>query len=620
MSAGGSRERRSAARPDGRAEARQPGRGRAGWQRVVDPRLLRQARAARGYLAVTTGLGLAGAVLILAQAGLLAHALATAAHGTGTAALAGTLLALLAVVIGRAVVTGGGEAAALRAAAAVKSQLRRALAGHVLRLGRGWLAGQPPGEMAALATRGLDGLDPYFARYLPQLMLAVLVPAAVLARVLAADWISAVIIAVTLPLIPLFTVLVGWHTKASTRRQWRLLATLAGHFLDVVEGLPTLKVFGRARPQEKVIAEVTGRYRAMTMATLRVAFLSALVLELSAAVATALVAVEVGLRLLYGHLDYQTALLVLLLTPEAYLPLRAVASQFHASMEGAAAAGRVLDILDTGPASPPAPGPGQPAHAARVDARAEEIRLDDVTVAFPGRSQPALAGIRLVIRPGERVVLTGPSGAGKSTLFALLLGFAQPTAGTVRLGAASLAGADLDHWRAQIGWVPQRPYLFAGTAAENIALGRPDASPAEIQHAAELAGAAEFIEAWPAGYGTALGEHALRLSSGERQRIALARAFLRDAPLLLLDEPAAHLDPAGAHRLGQVIDALPADRTIIVITHGPWLGTRTGREIRLDGGRLVPALGPAPPDRRAGQSPSGRQHGSGGQDPQAVAR
>jgi ATP-binding cassette subfamily C protein CydD len=606
MSAGGSRDQRSA--------------GRAGWQRVVDPRLLRQARAARAYLVVTIGLGLAGALLILAQAGLLAQALATAARGTGTAALAGTLLALLAVVLGRAVVTGGGEAAALRAAAAVKSQLRRALAGHALRLGPGWLAGQPPGELTALATRGLDGLDPYFARYLPQLVLAVLVPAAVLARVLAADWISAVIIAVTLPLIPVFTVLVGWHTKASTRRQWRLLATLAGHFLDVVEGLPTLKVFGRARHQEKVIAEVTGRYRAMTMATLRVAFLSALVLELAAAVATALVAVEVGLRLLYGHLGYQTALLVLLLTPEAYLPLRAVASQFHASMEGAAAAGRVLDILDSGPPGLPAHGQGRPAHPVRVDVRAGEIRLDDVTVAFPGRPRPALAGVRLVIRPGERVVLTGPSGAGKSTLFALLLGFAQPTAGTVSVGPASLAGADLGHWRDQIGWVPQRPYLFAGTAAENIALGRPGTSLAEIQRAAQLAGAAEFIEAWPGGYGTALGEHALRLSSGERQRIALARAFLRDAPLLLLDEPAAHLDPAGAHRLGQVIDALPADRTIIVITHGAWLGTGTGREIRLDGGRLAPPAGPDPPVGLAGPGDSGQQHGPPGQDPRAVIR
>ena len=317
--------------------------------RGVDSRLLRYAwAAAPGDLAAAVGLGIAGTALILAQAGLLAHALATAARGSATiAALGGTLLALLAVVMARAAVTYGGEVAALRAAATVKSRLRRALADRAVRLGPVWLGGQRTGEIAALATRGLDGLDSYFGRYLPQLVLAVVVPIAVLARVAVADWISAVVIAVTLPLIPVFAVLVGWHTKAQTRRQWRLLATLAGHFLDVVEGLPTLKVFGRAKAQEKVIENVTSTHRVATMSTLRVAFLSALVLELTAAVATALVAVEVGLRLLHGQLGYETALVVLLLTPEAYLPLRAVGAQFHASMEGAAAAGRVFEILDT---------------------------------------------------------------------------------------------------------------------------------------------------------------------------------------------------------------------------------------------------------------------------------
>ena len=279
------------------------------------------------------------------------------------------MLALLGVVAARAAVSYGGEVAALRAAATVKSQLRRALADRALRLGPGWLRDQRAGEITALATRGMDGLDSYFARYVPALVLAVLVPVAVLARVAAADWISALVIAVTLPLIPLFAVLVGWHTRARTQRQWRLLATLAGHFLDVVEGLPTLKVFGRAKAQEQVIGKVTAQYRAATMSALRVAFLSALVLELAAAVATALVAVEVGLRLLYGHMDYQTALLVLLLTPEAFLPLRTVGAQYHASMEGAAAAGRVTAILDAGPAGtrsraggggPPDRGGGSP--------------------------------------------------------------------------------------------------------------------------------------------------------------------------------------------------------------------------------------------------------------------
>jgi ATP-binding cassette subfamily C protein CydD len=567
---------------------------------LIDPRLLRYAVAARAYLVVTVALGLAGTGLILAQAGLLARALAGAARGDAAAALAATLTALLVVVAARAAVSYGGEVAALRAAATVKSQLRRALTARSLRLGPAWLAGQRAGEIATLSTRGLDGLDSYFARYLPQLVLAVLVPIAVLARVAAADWISAVVIAVTLPLIPVFAVLVGWHTKTQTRRQWRLLAALGGHFLDVVEGLPTLKVFGRARAQEAVIAKVTEDYRAATMSTLRVAFLSALVLELSAAVATALVAVEVGLRLLYGHLGYETALLVLLLTPEAFLPLRAVGAQFHASMEGAAAAGRVFEILDTAtPDEPQARPAAVGRRSASADLRTQEIRLNGITVAYPGRHRPALDEVSLTIVPGDRIVLTGPSGAGKSTLLALLLRFIRPSAGTIELeGGGDLAAIDVRQWRAQIAWVPQQPYLFTGTAADNIALGQVGASRSAICRAARLAGAAGFIEELPAGYDTPLGERGLRLSAGQRQRIALARAFLRDAPLLLLDEPAAHLDPAGARLIGTAIDTALADRTVILVSHGRgWAGGGC-RVISLEQGKLTPSVRAAWPAGR----------------------
>ena len=294
------------------------------------------------------------------------------------------------------------------------------------------------------------------------------------------------------------------------------------------------------------------------MSALRVAFLSALVLELAAAVATALVAVEVGLRLLYGHMAYETALLVLLLTPEAFLPLRAVAAQFHASMEGAAAAGRVLEILEAEPPSRPRPAPGIKVPTPHPPPRpsplppslhTDEIALNAVTVAYPGRDRPALRELSLAIRPGERIAVTGPSGAGKSTLLALLLGFVQPAAGTIQAGGVDLAAIDPGQWRAQIAWVPQQPHLFAGTAADNIALGSAGASLDAIRRAAGLAGAAEFIEALPGGYHAELGERGLRLSAGQRQKIALARAFLRDAQLLLLDEPAAHLDPASARRL-----------------------------------------------------------------------
>ncbi len=510
-------------------------------------------------------LGLAVTGLIVAQATLLAHALAAAALGTGAAALAGTLLVLLVVVVARGAVSFIGEAAALRAAARVKSQLRRKLIGHCLRLGPAWLGGQQPGQIVAQATRGLDGLDPYFARYLPQLVLSVLVPAAVVVTVTATDWISGVVIAVTLPLIPLFAVLVGLHTKAQTRRQWRLLAQLGGHFLDVVQGLPTLKAFGRAKFQEQVIAKVTSEHRSAAMATLRIAFLSALVLELSAALATAIVAVETGLRLLYGHMPYQTALLVLLLTPEAYLPLRAVAAQYHASAEGAAAAESIFQILETSPPSQTSPATG--ATAPPPDLRSATIRLSCVTVAYPGRNRPALNELDLVIDPGELVILTGPSGAGKTTLLRLLLRFTEPTSGTARAGRADLAAVPVEPWRAQIAWVPQHPRLFDGSVADNIALGQTGATRTAIADAATLAGAAAFIEALPDGYDTPLGGRAARLSAGQRQQLALARAFLRDAPLLLLDEPTAHLAPAAAAAIDSVIRGPMAGRTIIIATH-----------------------------------------------------
>ena len=387
-------------------------------------------------------------------------------------------------------------------------------------------------------------------------------PVAVLARVAAADWVSAVVIGVTLPLIPVFAVLVGWHTKARTQRQWRLLATLGGHFLDVVEGLPTLKLFGRAKAQTAVIGEVSEAYRSATMGTLRVAFLSALVLELAAALATALVAVEVGLRLLAGHLGYQTALLVLLLTPEAYLPLRAVGAQFHASIEGATAAAHACDILEiplpaTSATAGARLGPGAPV---QVDLRTSTITLNAVCLTYPGREVPAVDGVSLEIAPRQRITVTGPSGAGKSSLLALLLRFAEPMAGTIEAARIPLAQLDEDSWRAQIAWVPQRPHLFTGTVAGNIALGLPDASREAIERAAALAGAAEFIEALPAGLDTELGEGAARLSAGQRQRIALARAFLRDAPLLLLDEPTAHLDPVRYRGRGHRHRRDPHDR------------------------------------------------------------
>jgi ATP-binding cassette subfamily C protein CydD len=555
--------------------------------RAFDPRLLEHARGARGYLAVTIGLGLATTACVLAQAGLLAHSLADAARGTGVRALAGTLVLLLCVLLGRAAAAYGSETAAMRAAAIVKSGLRRRLAEHTLALGPSWLTGQQAGEITTLATRGLDALDAYFARYVPQLLLACLVPIAVLVRVTFADWVSGLIIAVTLPLIPLFAALVGLYSKDRTRRQWQLLSALAGHFLDVIEGLPTLKVFGRARAQAEIIRTVSGQHRGATMATLRVAFLSALVLELAAALATALVAVEVGLRLLAGHVGYETALLVLLLTPEAYQPLRNAGAQFHASVEGTVAAGRVFEILDCEPSAPATARPARRGPTtAEPDLRREPVVLTNVTLCYPGRGDPALAGVSITICPGDRIVLTGPSGAGKSSLLGLLLRFTAPSSGQITAGGTDIKEIPVRQWRRQLAWVSQRPYLFAGSVADNIALGAPGATPAAIREAAMRAGADDFVMALPFRYDTELTGYGLTLSAGQRQRIALARAFLRDTPLVLLDEPTAHLDAVSAQQILAALESLASGRTVLLASHREHAAIGTTRSVGLHHGQL----------------------------------
>ncbi|WP_086793576.1 thiol reductant ABC exporter subunit CydD [Streptomyces thermovulgaris] len=556
----------------------------------IDPRLLRHARATRLFLVAVVGLGAVGAGLVIAQAMLIAEVVVGAfQHHRAVGELRTPLLLLVAVACGRALVSWLTGLAAHRASAAVKSELRGRLLERATALGPGWLSGQRTGSLVALATRGIDALDDYFSRYLPQLGLAVVVPVAVLARIVTEDWVSAALIVGTLPLIPVFMVLIGWATQSRMDRQWRLLSRLSGHFLDIVAGLPTLKVFGRAKAQAESIRRITGAYRRATMRTLRIAFLSSFALELLSTLSVALVAVTIGMRLVHGGMDLYTGLVILVLAPEAYLPLRQVGAQYHAAAEGLAAAEEVFAVLET-----PVPATGTGAVPTGT------LSFEKVTVRYPGRSVDAVTDVSFAVRPGETVALVGPSGAGKSTLLNVLLGFVRPTAGRVRIAGADLAGLDLEQWRSRIAWVPQRPHLYAGTIAENVRLARPDADDAAVRRALADAGALEFVDALPEGMDTRLGEDGAGLSAGQRQRLALARAFLADRPVLLLDEPTAALDGATEAEIVAAVRRLSAGRTVLLVVHRPALLELADRVVHLDGAK------PSAPARAAAPSTAAR--------------
>ncbi|MGW9069102.1 thiol reductant ABC exporter subunit CydD [Streptomyces yangpuensis] len=549
----------------------------------IDPRLLRYARSTRLFLGAVVALGLAGAGLVVGQAMLIAEIVVGAfEQGLGGAALRTPLLLLAAVALGRALIAWLTELAAHRASAAVKSELRGRLLDRAAETGPGRPGEQRTGSLVSLATRGVDALDDYFSRYLPQLGLAVVVPVAVLARIVTEDWVSAAIIVVTLPLIPVFMVLIGMATQSRMDRQWRLLSRLSGHFLDVVAGLPTLKVFGRAKAQAESIRKITDDYRRATMRTLRIAFLSSFALELLATLSVALVAVTIGMRLVHGELDLYTGLVILILAPEAYLPLRQVGAQYHAAAEGLAAAEEIFEILET-------PAAAGPAGTAELPAGAPlRIEIDGVAVRYEGRDEDSPRPVSLTVAPGECVALTGPSGAGKSTLLQVLLGFVRPTAGRVRIAGVDLAKLSPEHWRERIAWVPQRPHLFAGTVAENVRLARPGAGEGEVTAALKDAGAWEFVSALPRGAETLLGEGGVGLSAGQRQRLALARAFLADRPVLLLDEPTAALDGETEAGIVDAVRRLSAGRTVLLVVHRPALLAVADRVIRMTAGP-VPA-------------------------------
>lgn len=543
------------------------------------------------YLRLATLLGASGGLLIVAQAWLIALTInAVIFEDAGLAEVETYLMLLVPVLIGRALLAWSSEVFTFRGAAQVRHALRIRLFDHIRALGPVELHRvrkrldaddeQSTGALANTLAEGIESLEGFYARYLPAATLMAALPLILLAFVFPSDWLSGTVMLVTAPLIPLFMVLIGKGAEALNQKQWRELARMSAHFLDIIQGLTTLKLFDAHKREAAVIAAISERFRMSTMRVLRVAFLSSAVLEFFASVSIALVAVFIGFRLLAGEMDFLYGFFVLLLAPEFYLPLRNMGTQYHARMEAVGAAERMMAVLDhTAPERPG--GNGHLDDPSRL-----RIEFDRVTLSYED-DRKALDQVSLDIAPGETLAVIGASGAGKTSLVNLLLGFIEADAGELRINGKPLRELDLAAWRKHLAWVPQNPRLFAGSIADNIRLGDPDASDEAVAAAARAAHADEFIAALADGYDTRVGEAGAGLSGGQIQRIALARAYLRDAPLLILDEPTASLDADSEALVSAALSGLCRNRTVILIAHRLQTLALADRVLVMDAGRVA---------------------------------
>jgi thiol reductant ABC exporter CydD subunit len=547
---------------------------RPGRPRLVDPELAARVPGLRRVAGIALAVGALSAAVVVVQAVALAHVVdRSLLHHAPLGALAPSIVIVGLAIVVRAALQTAGDLSAQGAADRVVSTLRGELLRHALSLGPGWLAGERSGELSVTATRGLRSLHTYYARYLPQAAAAAVIPVILLAWVATQDWLSFVVVIALVVAVPITMIGFGRESTRRSERQWRRLGSLAGRFLQLIEGLPTLRAFGREHQGRREVAAATEGVRAATMRTLRVAFLSALSMDMIAGFGVGFVAMVLGLRLLWGELGLQTAMAVLVVVPEMFIPLRRAGAEFHASTEGQAAAARVLEVLATeipagisagadAPMAQPAPGRG---------GRRPTLAIDGLRVDYEHRDHPALTSFSLHAPAGMRLALTGPSGCGKSTVLAALLRFVEPSAGTIALDGRPSGASDPGTWRSHFSWLPQRPHLFNATLEENLRLGAPDATAADLRRVLADVGLSELLANLPAGLQTALGHDGLTLSAGERQRVALARALLCPAPILLLDEPTASLDPPTVARLAPAVEPWLQGRTVVVAAHEPVL-------------------------------------------------
>lgn len=551
-------------------------------------RVMAYSSRARTVLYLATACQFGAALLVIAQAWVLADVVAGVfLQDERLENVRPAVFLLLGLVLARGALVWAGEVIAQCAASELKGRLRTDLARHMLALGPAFTQGERSGELVNVSLQAVEDLDEYVTVYQPLRALAVVVPLAVALVVLAIDPLTVLVLMVTGPMLVLLLAVIGSRTRESAQRRFAEMSWMTASFLDMLQGLATLKLFGRSREQVRTVRAVSQRFGNTTMEVLKTAFETSLVLELSGTIAVALVAVEVSFRLVAGDLAFQQALAVLIITPEFFAPLRQLAARYHAGAAGQAASERILAVLDT-PAAAPRATDEEPRDALPASG---DLRLEHVSFAYPGAERMVLDDVTLTIPRGRTVALVGETGSGKTTLVNLLLRFFEPDTGQITVGGVPLRLLDVAAWRSQVAWVPQRPHLFSGTIAQNIALARPDASQAEIVAAAEAAGLAELLRRLPAGLDAMIGERGARLSGGERQRLAIARAFLKDAPFLVLDEVTSHLDAASEAAIQDSLQRLCAGRTVLVIAHRLGLAYEADGVVVLQDGRVVQSGG-----------------------------
>jgi ATP-binding cassette subfamily C protein CydD len=566
--------------------------------------LMALAKTARLPLMLAGAAPLVSGALLVVQAWLLASVLdAAIVRQAPRQELLGDILAIAGLMLVRACITWAGERAGADAAERIKRHVRLSLFRRLVQKGPYWSRGQASGELASAVVDQVEALDGFFAKYLPAMAAAAMLPVAFSVVLLPMDVIAGLVLLITAPLIPLFMALVGWGAQGASRRHLRAFARLSGFFADRLRGLSTLKLYGRAEAEAESVVAASDALRQRTMSVLRIAFLSSAVLEFFAALGVAGVAVYIGLTYLgfldlrWSPLTLQAGLFCLLMAPEVYAPLRQFAAHYHDRAAALAAVSQISLLFDGLPQAGDAATDGAPgarkaaAGPGRVSASrgaGAALAIAGLNLDAPGRSQAVLADAGLTLAPGEHAALMGPSGIGKSSLIEAIARL-RPFQGDIRIDGVPLPDWGEAALRQRVALIGQKPKLLTGSIADNIRLGRPEASDAEVQTAARRACVLEFAEALPQGLATQLGGRGHGLSGGQAQRVALARLFLRDPGLILLDEPTAHLDEGTQARVLDAILEFSAGRTLLLATHAPAVAARLGRTLQVVGGKVEDA-------------------------------